>query len=141
MTATTIDDLNIGDIVRTRTGRCDRIVTRLRPADSPEKLAQHGGAGQKVDAVNTRALRDGKPFGPETSATPDRLTIVQKVNVRKVGDSVTFRQCDSRYVTHGTIIEIDEIPAASVYSPARLRYTIKDTKQGWIHKLYAKDLI
>jgi hypothetical protein len=53
-----------GDIVRTPQGKADRVVTSLRPANAPH---------HPQDVVVTRALREGKPFGPEKASRPDDL--------------------------------------------------------------------
>lgn len=52
-----------GDIIRTRTGKFDRIVVRVTYA-TPESERVAGKPYAPRDVVVHRALRDGKPFGP-----------------------------------------------------------------------------
>lgn len=77
----------LGDVVRLRTSRTDRIVVGIRaalpPAEYADRLARYE-AGEirsqpwpEVDMFVTRSLRDGRPFGPENYARADRLTLIR----------------------------------------------------------------
>lgn len=80
-----------GDIVRTRSGKLDAVVlryVRATPADLAARLIEetnrrgHGRLPIKQDYVIYRSLRDGKPYGPQRSASPDTLTLVRKADAR-----------------------------------------------------------
>jgi hypothetical protein len=72
----------IGDTVRTRTGKTTRVVTRIEP---PTPASEWDMAMAKFEAgrgckpldftrVTTRALRDGKEFGPILTTRASKLT-------------------------------------------------------------------
>ncbi|MCM6777731.1 hypothetical protein NDR87_30030 [Nocardia sp. CDC159] len=78
----TLDDLHVGAVIRTRTGKFDGVVTMLCPASPPEVLAafdagEHRGPVRRRDFVEYRTLRNGKPFGPIRTAAPGTLTLIR----------------------------------------------------------------
>ncbi|TDP97677.1 hypothetical protein [Labedaea rhizosphaerae] len=71
----------IGDVVRTLKGSAARVVTGISPATPPGQFdtamarfeAGRGIKPRDFDLIYTRALRGGKPFGPEVSKRADKL--------------------------------------------------------------------
>jgi hypothetical protein len=64
----------VGDTVLTRTGKL-RIVTSVWKATDPAKV---GGVHIRRDCADTRALRDGKPFGSTRTYALTELTAVEE---------------------------------------------------------------
>lgn len=56
------------------------------------------------------------------------------------GDTVHFKLCDSNEIHAAKVLEIVAVPKASVYSPARKIFVVKDSAHGWIHRLAPSDL-
>jgi hypothetical protein len=79
-----MDSIKIHDTVRTRSGKTDRTVVGIRPrtpAESFDAAMEKFNAGRGVrpleyDLIVTRALRNGKPFGPELTSAASDLTLV-----------------------------------------------------------------
>lgn len=83
----TLNDLHIGDHIRTRTGKSDAVVVDMRHISTPAEIEQMAairaacryGSGPlpvTVETVMYRTLKDGKPFGPVRTARPQTLTLI-----------------------------------------------------------------
>jgi hypothetical protein len=59
---------------------------------------------------------------------------------REIGSEVTFQLSDSPRTNQGTIIDTEEIPYESVYSPGYTIYVVRDSRRGWVYRLYERDL-
>lgn len=80
--ALTLNDLHVGAVIRTRTGKNDAVVTELRQASPPEVLEafdarHHPGPVAHRDYVTYRTLKNGLPFGPLRTAEPGTLTLIR----------------------------------------------------------------
>lgn len=84
-----LQGLRRGDIVRTPTGKCDRVIVSLSRANTPEERTElarradaaggNGPLGQRYDVVKHRALRsDGRAFGPVMGNLPGDLKLVSR---------------------------------------------------------------
>ncbi len=72
----------VNDIVRTKTGRLDAIVTELHPRSTREEIAAAEAnpwlnAVQRSDEVAYRVMKDGKAWGPTRRAKIETLRMVR----------------------------------------------------------------
>lgn len=71
MTTDTSDRYETNDVIRTRTGKCDRVIIGVK--------LQHGGCfTHPGGCVASRSLRNGRPFGPSTHNAVDTFTLIRK---------------------------------------------------------------
>jgi len=66
--------------------------------------------------------------------------MTETIDTVKVGSRVHFKLCDSAVIHAAEVLDIEVIPAGSVYSPAYKIFTCKDDVTGWIHRLTQADL-
>jgi hypothetical protein len=79
----TFEELPVGTIIRTRTGKLDAIVVGGVSAEDKEAAISRYAAGlsdwtytSPTASIHYRSLKNGKPFGPERSADPETLTAI-----------------------------------------------------------------
>jgi uncharacterized Zn finger protein len=76
-----ISELQVGDIIRTKTGKRDRVIVRKGRANTSEEIAERQKRGLsycRADYVASIALKDGKIFGAVTTTSPDNVTLVRR---------------------------------------------------------------